>query len=108
MGDDHRCLYDGWKRNGAYTNEWWDKTNDFIKHAFSLMTTEKIRCPYVKCQNVRCFDNVILIKHLVQNGFTANYETWMFHGEKYTVVAPKEFVNDQMGVDRMNEMLEAI
>jgi hypothetical protein len=31
--------------------------------------------PCVKCQNARCFDKVILTKHLVQNGFTSNYET---------------------------------
>jgi hypothetical protein len=108
MGDDHRWMYDGWKRNGAHTDEWWDKTNNFIQRAFSLATTEKIRCPCMKCQNVRCFDKVILIKHLIQNGFTTNYETWVFHGEKYTTVAAKESTNDRACADMMDEMLEAI
>jgi hypothetical protein len=62
----------------------------------------------LKCQNARCFDKVILTKHQVQNGFTADYETWVFHGEKYTTVAAEESVNDWVGADRMNEMLEAI
>jgi hypothetical protein len=73
-----------------------------------LATTKKIRCPCVKCQKVRCFDKVILTKHLVKYGFTADYEMWVFHGEKYTAVAAEEFVNDQMGADRIDEMFEAI
>jgi hypothetical protein len=108
MGDNRRWMYDGWKRNGAHTNEWWDKTNDFIERAFSLATTEKIRCPCVKCQNARCFDKVILTKHLIQNGFTIDYETWVFHGEKYTTIAAEESMNDWAGADRMDEMFEAI
>jgi hypothetical protein len=66
------------------------------------------RGPCVKCQNARCFDKVILTKHLVRNGFTSNYEMWVFHGEKYAAVAAEESEKDQAGVDRMNEMLEAI
>jgi hypothetical protein len=62
----------------------------------------------VKCQNTRCFDKVILIKHLVQNGFTSDYETWVFHSEKYTAVAVEGPGNDRTGADRMDEMLEAI
>jgi hypothetical protein len=85
-----------------------EKIDDFIERAFSLATTPKIRCPCVKCQNARCFDEVILMKHLVKNGFTADYEMWVFHGEKYTAVAAEESVNDWTGVDRMDEMLEAI
>jgi hypothetical protein len=65
-------------------------------------------CPCVKCQNKRCFDKVILTKHLVRNGFASDYETWVFHGEKYTVVAVKESGNDRVGADRMDEILEAV
>jgi hypothetical protein len=86
MGDDCWWMYIGWKRNGAHTDEWWEKTDDFIECAFSLVTTEKIRCPCVKCQNARCFNTVILTKHLVRNGFTIYYETWVFHDKKYTTV----------------------
>jgi hypothetical protein len=62
----------------------------------------------VKSQNVRCFDKVILTKHLVLNGFTADYEMWVFHDEKCTTVAAEESANDLVGADRMDEMLEAI
>jgi hypothetical protein len=108
MGDDHRWMYDGWKRNGAHIDKWWDKTSDFIECAFPLATTKKVKCPCMKCQNVRCFDKVILMKHLVRYGFTPDYETWVFHGRKYTAVAAEESVNDRAGADRMDEMLEAI
>jgi hypothetical protein len=108
MGDDRRWMYYGWKRSGAHIDEWWEKTSDFIERAFSLVTTEKIRCPCLKCKNARCFDKIILTKHQVRIGFTIDYETWVFHGEKYTAVAAEESANDRAGVDRMDEMLEAI
>jgi hypothetical protein len=76
-----------------------------MEHAFSLATTKKIRHPYVKCQNARCFDKVILTKHLVQNDVASNYKTWVFHGEKYTIVIAEESKNDRRSVDRMDEML---
>jgi hypothetical protein len=101
-------MYDGWKRNRAYTDGWWEKTNDFIERAFSLATIEKIRCPCVKCQNARCFNKVILTKHLVRNGFTTDYEMWVFHDKKYTAVAAEESANDRAGADRMDEMFEVI
>jgi hypothetical protein len=57
---------------------------------------------------VRCADKVILTKHLIKNGFATDYETWVFHSEKYTVVAAEEPANDRLGADRMDEMLEDI
>jgi hypothetical protein len=73
-----------------------------------LTTTEKNGYPCVKCQNTRCFDNVILTKHLVRNGFASDYEMWVFHDEKYTIVTVEGSENDRPGADRMDEMLEAI
>jgi hypothetical protein len=96
------------EREMGHTQMSGGKNSDFIEHAFFLATTKKIRCPCVKCQNTRCFDKVILTKHLVRNGFTIDYETWVFHGEKYIAVAAEESVNDRTGADRMDEMLEAI
>jgi hypothetical protein len=84
------------------------KTDDFFERAFSLVTTPKIRCSCVKYQNLRCFDKVILMKHLLKSGFTVDYETWVFHSEKYTVVVVEESANDWAGADRMDEMVEAI
>jgi hypothetical protein len=104
MGDDRQGMFDVSKRNGAYIDEWWDKTSDFIEHGIR----PKIRCPCIKCQNARCFDKVVLMKHLVKYGFTTDYETWVFHGEKYTAIVVEESMNDWAGADRMDEMLKAI
>jgi hypothetical protein len=49
-----------------------------------------------------------LTKHISKNDFAADYETWAFHGEKYTAVTTEESANDRAGADRMDEMLEAI
>jgi hypothetical protein len=38
----------------------------------------------------------------------ADYETWVFHIEKYTVVTTEESANDRVGADRMDEMLEPV
>jgi hypothetical protein len=108
VGEDHHWMYYGWKKSGAHTDEWWEKTDNFIERAFSLATTPKIRCPCVKCQNMRCADKVILMKHLIKNDFATDFETWVLQGEKYTAVAVEEFANDRVGADRMDEMLEAI
>jgi hypothetical protein len=32
MGEDRHWMYDGWKKNGAHTDEWGEKTDDFIVH----------------------------------------------------------------------------
>jgi hypothetical protein len=61
----------------------------------------------VKYQNARCFVKVILTKHLVWNGFTADYEMWVFHSEKYIVVAGR-VCEWPGGANRMDEMPEAI
>jgi hypothetical protein len=29
-------MYDGWKKNGAHSREWVDKTNKFIEHALTV------------------------------------------------------------------------
>jgi hypothetical protein len=39
MGEDRRWMYDDWKKTGAHTDEWWEKTDEFIERAFSLATT---------------------------------------------------------------------
>jgi hypothetical protein len=60
------------------------------------------------CEMSSCFDMVILTKHLVQNDFNADYETCVFHGEKYTAVEVEESGNDRVGANRMDGMLETI
>jgi hypothetical protein len=49
MSEDQKLMYDGWKKNGAHSREWVDKTNKFIEHAFSVSNTGITRCPCIKC-----------------------------------------------------------
>jgi hypothetical protein len=44
-------MYDGWRKNGAHSREWVDKTNKFIEYSFSLSNTGIVRCPCSKCRN---------------------------------------------------------
>jgi hypothetical protein len=76
--------------------------------AFSLLTIGKIRCPWDRCQNMKLFDMLKVTKHLCWNGLTLDYKTGVFPDEKCTVVAAKQEVNDQVGTNRIDEMLEAI
>jgi hypothetical protein len=63
------------------------------------------RCPCDKCQNTKFVDKLNETKHICQNGFTPDYETWAFHGEQYNAVAAEEEVNDRAGTDRMDEVI---
>jgi hypothetical protein len=108
MGDDRRWMYNGWNKSQAHSEEWWNKTKDFIKCALSLSTIWKIRCPCDKCQNARCFNKLIVIKHLCRNGFAPHSFTLVFHDEKYTAFIAKVEGNDQAGINRMDEIVEAI
>jgi hypothetical protein len=107
IGDNCWWMYDSWNKSGAHSEEWWDKTKDFIQHAFSLSSIDKIRYPCDKCQNVRCFE-ITVTKHLCWNDFVPHYFTWMFHDEKYMTVAAEEEGNDRADTDRMDEIVAAI
>jgi hypothetical protein len=39
MAKDRGWMYDGWKKSGAHTREWMNKTQEFIDRALSAHTT---------------------------------------------------------------------
>jgi hypothetical protein len=41
----------GWKKSGAHTTEWMNKTQEFIDHAFSRPPDEGVKCPCNRCRN---------------------------------------------------------
>ncbi|WVZ51588.1 hypothetical protein U9M48_002719 [Paspalum notatum var. saurae] len=69
-----------------------------------------LKCPCNKHNNGGSLLNKFEIaKDLVDYGFTPDYETWTFHGEKETRVEVEGEADDApVGVDRMDEMLEAL
>ncbi|WVZ51914.1 hypothetical protein U9M48_003014 [Paspalum notatum var. saurae] len=111
MADDRRWMYDGFDKTGGKTHsaEWRKKTQAFIDHAFSLTTHYRVRCPCNEHNNGKFVTREQLVRDLVDYGFMPSYETWTFHGEKETRVQTEgEAGDDSAGVDRMDEMLEAL
>ncbi|WVZ77611.1 hypothetical protein U9M48_025460 [Paspalum notatum var. saurae] len=105
-------MCDGWDKSGgkAHSAEWRGKTQAFLDHALSLSTHNRVRCPCNK-HNIggSLLNKLEIAKDLVDYGFTPDYETWTFHGEKETRVEVEGKVDDaSAGIDRMDEMLEAL
>ena len=107
MAEDRSWMYNGWNKDGNYSEEWMTKTTAFLEHAFSR--TKLVRCPCSRCQNTRCLDDKKqMAKELCKNGFVPGYEVWIFHGEKATQAIEEEEDDYSTGVDRMDEMLEDV
>ncbi|CAL2277764.1 unnamed protein product [Prunus armeniaca] len=51
----------------------------------NLLTTTHIRCPCVKCVNLKLFGVGIIKDHLYFNGVDQSYKNWTFHGEPWEV-----------------------
>lgn len=49
----------------------------------NLLTTTHIRCPYVKCVNLKLFGVGIIRDHVYFNGIDQSYKNWTFHGEPW-------------------------
>jgi hypothetical protein len=110
VDEGHGLMYGGWKKSGAHTREWMNKTQEFINHAFSVPTNRGVKCPCSKCKNALCEDKRTLTLHLCKFGVMPGYEVWTHHGESVhqrTASMAKE-ENDRSGNDRMDEVLDAI
>ncbi|KAI5324102.1 hypothetical protein L3X38_033175 [Prunus dulcis] len=49
----------------------------------NLLTTTHIRCPCVKCVNLKLFGVGIIRDHVYFNGIDQSYKNWTFHGEPW-------------------------
>jgi hypothetical protein len=107
MSDDRKWMYDGWRKNGAHSREWIDKTNKFIEHVFSLLNTGIARCPCNKCRNGLSHDKKKVSIHICRFSYMLGYEVWVHHGEEVheNELVAEDAVTDD---DRMDEMLNAI
>jgi hypothetical protein len=111
MADESRgWMYDGWKKSGAHTTEWMNKTHKFINHAFSGPPDEGVKCPYNRCRNTLREDKRTLTLHLCKFGFMPDYEVWMHHDEivHQRTASVAEEDDDRNGDDKMDVMLNAI
>ena len=66
---------------------------DFASAQHDTMDGELIRCPCVKCGNLKFFEPDEVAYHLVRKGFTENYFNWTLHGEEQWV-QEQNFVNE--------------
>jgi hypothetical protein len=78
---DREWRYGGWKKSGAHTTEWMNKTREFIDHAFSMPPDQGVKCTCSRCRNVLREDKRMLTLHLCKFGFMPGYEVWTHHGE---------------------------
>jgi hypothetical protein len=77
----HWWMYGGWKKSGAHTTEWMNKTQEFIDHAFFVPPDQGVKCPCSRCRNALCGDKRTLTKHLCRFVFMLGYEVWTHHSE---------------------------
>jgi hypothetical protein len=103
IGDDRKWMYDGWRKNGAHSREWVDKTNKFIEHAFSLSNTGIVRCPCNKSRNGLSHNKKIVSIHICRFGYMPGFEVWVHHGEEVPENKPvaEDDVTDEDGMDEM-------
>jgi hypothetical protein len=100
-------MYSGSEKEGNYIDEWMGKTTTFLDCAFLL--SKIVWWPSSRCQNTRCLEeNTTIGIHLCNNGFVPDYEVWNFHSESGTRVIVEDEQDCDAGVDRMDEMPEAI
>jgi hypothetical protein len=106
----HRWMYGGWKKSGAHTTEWMNKTQEFIDHALYGRLDEGVKYPCSRCRNALCEDKRTLTMYLCKFGFMPGYDVWTHYGEtihqRTTSVIEDE--DDRSSDDRMDEMLDAI
>ncbi|CAD6211431.1 unnamed protein product [Miscanthus lutarioriparius] len=108
---DREWMYSGWKR-GRLSNEWVDKTKEFLDHAFSipeLVESDTIKCPCSMCWNYFRHKRPRIEQHLCHNGFKENYQTWTAHGERqgnHNLEIGSGVEHEGFGeIDRMDAML---
>ncbi|KAL6289176.1 hypothetical protein ACE6H2_006686 [Prunus campanulata] len=77
----------------------------------NLGNTTEIRCPCVKCGNIRLFGVGIIREHLYFNGIDQSYKIWRWHGEpwEWTTNASRNveedeqsrfsYVSEELGMD---------
>ncbi|KAH7844180.1 hypothetical protein Vadar_025211 [Vaccinium darrowii] len=49
---------------------------------------DEIRCPGLRCMNVKHHVSIVVAFHLVHNGIAPSYKTWVHHGETIPVNQP--------------------
>jgi hypothetical protein len=67
-------MYDGFKKGGFHSREWFANTQELVDHAITLSQIDNIRCPCNKCRNMLCHDKSQVTLHLGTHDFMPGYE----------------------------------
>jgi hypothetical protein len=102
MGDRRDWMYEGFKKGGYHTSEWFVKTQMFLDHVAALSQIDNIRCPCNKCGNMTSHTKRQVTLHLCSHGFVPGYKVWYLHGESHLERATEVEVDDGEDVDRMD------
>ena len=79
-------MYTGRSSQGSLTNEWIEKTDAFLELAFARVKGARgTWCPCSICANSRRQTKEVMGQHLCKNGFMADYNRWIYHGESNRV-----------------------
>ena len=88
--------------------------DEFVIHAMNSNLSEtRIRCPCVKCRNMKLLDAPVLKTHLYRHGFKPEYWIWTEHGEESPINTDLggklsnnvEWDDDSNQFDMMHEMV---
>jgi hypothetical protein len=89
-------MYEGRTSQWDFTDEWRDKTEQFVDNAFAIPARPaKVLCPCMKCRNIKRMTKDEMSKHLLKFGFTPNYDRWICHGEQPAKRVRKESQQSQ-------------
>ncbi|PKA49514.1 hypothetical protein AXF42_Ash004054 [Apostasia shenzhenica] len=81
------------------TDEFVAGVQQFLDYAFSQtihVSKNTVRCPCLKCKNMRFHNKDEITVHLWSRGFMPNYHVWTSHGEEPSEEARKlyDYIND--------------
>jgi hypothetical protein len=89
-------MYEGRTSQWDFTDEWGDKTEQFMDNAFAIPARPaKVLCPCMKCRNMKQMTKDEISKNLLKFGFTPNYDHWICHGEQLAKCVRKESQQSQ-------------
>ncbi|XP_074299204.1 uncharacterized protein LOC141630256 [Silene latifolia] len=71
---------------------------EYVKTQDEFSHSQLIRCPCVKCKNMKYLSEFVVHEHLIRKGFTGNYYEWVCHGEPFSFPIPNNEPNTHASI----------
>ena len=81
MANDRSWMYTGRRNRDEISEEWMQKTTEFVDQAFARESQDHVLCPCNYCGNSRPQMRQTMVSHLCKHGFCPDYDVWVYHGE---------------------------